>query len=133
MTYWILALMLTACGGGGGGEPRAASDAKLQHAGWEKLGERETDGHVDHDVIEIGRSDGRFREVMIEVKGGGIELYDMIFTFGDGERYEPKVRHAFDASTRSRVISLPGGERNIRRVDFKLAGGTPAHIELFAK
>jgi hypothetical protein len=70
---------------------------------------------------------------MIEVKDAPIELYDMIITFWDGERFEPKLRYVFDANTRTRVIDLPGGERFIRRVDFKMAGSSRARLELFGK
>ena len=137
------AVALAACGGGNAethtqsGEPHAASDRGLEHAGWEKLGQREVDGHVDHDVVEVGRADGHFHQVMVEVKDAPIELFDMVVTFGDGERFEPKTHLVFDANTRSRVIDLPGGERMIKRVDFKMSGlagnGTRARVELFGK
>jgi hypothetical protein len=138
----ILALTLAACGGASaeahvnaGPEPGASSDRALEHAGWEKLGQREVDGKVDHDVIEVGRADGRFRTIVLEVKDGSMEMFDMVVTFGDGERFEPKTRLVFDANTRSREIALPGGERIIKRVDFKygnIPGGGRARVELFA-
>lgn len=118
------------------GEPRAVSDRGLEHAGWEKLGQREVHGQVEHDVVEVGRAEGRFKMLLIEVKDAPIELFDVIVTFGDGERFEPKTRLVFDTNTRSREIALPGGERIIKRIDFKMSGlahGAQARVEVFGK
>jgi hypothetical protein len=124
---------LAACGGG---QPPAASDRALEHAGWEKLGERDINGAVDHERVVVGRADGKFRMIMVEVKREPVELYDLSVTFGDDQHWEPGTRLVFDANTRSREIELPGGERFIKHVDFKmrgLAGGAVARVELFGK
>jgi hypothetical protein len=99
--------------------------------GWEVLGERTVNGGYDHDAIDVGRADGRFSRVVLEVEGSSLELFDVTITFGDGQKFSPATRLVFDEGTRSRVIDLPGGARVIRRIDFRygnLPGGGRAHM-----
>lgn len=114
---------------------RPAEDHAMRN-GFYYLGERTVNGGVDHDVIHVGRRDGRFHELMIVVERAPIELFDMVVTFGNGERYEPRTRLVFGAESTSRNIVLPGGERIIQRVDFRygnLVGGAQAKVELWGR
>lgn len=104
--------------------------------GFSYLGERLVNGGADHDVIHVGRRDGRFHEIMIVVERAPIELFDLVVTFGNGERYEPHTRLVFGAGSTSRNIDLPGGARIIQRVDFRygnLVAGTQAKVELWGR
>ena len=103
---------------------------------WDKLGERWVTGAVDRDVIRVGRTDGRFRKIMLKVEHSALELFDIVIVFGDGSKYSPATRLVFGKDTTSRVIDLPGGARFIRYVEFKygnLPGGGRAQIELWAR
>ena len=105
------------------------------HEGWEKLGEREVNGAVDHDVIEVGAREGRFRKIMFVVENSAVEMFDVTVHFGDGSTWSPATRLIFPADTRSRVVDLPGADRFIRSVHFKygnLPGGGRARVELWA-
>lgn len=84
---------------------------------WDEIGTQDVDFHADHDVIRAGR-EGRFRSVRIVVEGGDVEMYDVKFTFGDGETFSPATRLVFRGGSRSREIDLPGSARVIRRIDF---------------
>jgi hypothetical protein len=84
----------------------------------ERLGQREVDFRNDHDQIDVGRSEGRFRQIEVRVKNAPIELYDMVVTFGNGETFKPKLRHKFTEGSGSRIIDLPGEHRAIKRIDF---------------
>ncbi|HWP59278.1 MAG TPA: hypothetical protein VNL14_15395 [Candidatus Acidoferrales bacterium] len=97
--------------------PGVASGAQKRDD-WELLGRREVDFKVDRDRIDVGRSEGRFRQLRFTVKGGDIEMRDMVVTFGDGTTFSPNLRHHFDEKSSSRVIDLPGNRRVIKRVDF---------------
>jgi hypothetical protein len=90
----------------------------VAHGGWTLLGRREVDFGRDHDAIEVGRAEGRFRHLRFAVYGGDIELYDMRVTFGDGQSFHPELRFHFREGSDSQVIDLPGDARLIRRVDF---------------
>jgi hypothetical protein len=101
------AASLTAC----------ASAPPAHGGGWAVLGEREVDFHVDHDVIEVGRSEGRFHELRFNVHGAAIELYEVKVVLGDGDVIRPDTRFVFERGE-GRRIELPGGQRVVRQVDF---------------
>lgn len=85
---------------------------------WELLGQRTVAFGGDHDRIDVGRSEGRFRQIEIRVRNAPIELSNMVVTFGNNETFRPKLRHKFTEGSGSRVIDLPGERRSIRRIDF---------------
>ncbi len=85
---------------------------------WELLGEKQADFRVDHDRIDVGRREGRFSAMRIEVRGAPLEMRDMVVTFTDGSKFSPNMRARFEENTRTREIDLPGDRRAIRSVDF---------------
>src|SRR5215510_898926 len=87
--------------------------------GFTFLGDRLVQGGADHDAIGVGRADGRWHQIMVVVEDAPVEMFDVVVTFGDGERFSPPTRLTFGPDSRSRVIDLPGGARFIRRVDFR--------------
>jgi len=102
--------------------------------GWVELGERWVNGAVDRDVIHVGRAEGRFTRLQVVVENSALEMFDMAIVFGNGEVYSPQTRLVFAQGTTTRVIDLPGGARNIRRVEFRygnLPGGGRARVALF--
>jgi hypothetical protein len=125
---------LLACGSA---SARPASSPHHEVAGgWEKLGAREVDGKADRDAIGVGREDGRFRAIQLQVDGSALEMFEIKVTFGDGQTFEPKTRLVFDKNTRSRVIDLPGDKRVIKKVEFRygnLPGGGRARVELWGQ
>lgn len=114
--------------------PRPAEGHAMRN-GFTYLGERFVNNGNDHDVLEVGRREGKFRELMIVVENAPVELYDMVVTFGDGERWEPHMRMRFGAGSTSRSISLPGNLRVISRVDFHYGSmvGSGAKVELWGR
>ena len=86
--------------------------------GWERLGSRDVEFRGDHDRIEVGRSEGRFKELQIRVKGAPIEIYKMVVTFGNDEKFSPNVSYRFAEGSGTRSIDLPGERRTIKRIDF---------------
>src|ERR1700760_3265385 len=130
-----LAVGASACVATVSGGTARPGEGHAMRNGFNYLGERFVNGGNDHDVIEIGRRDGKFQEVMLVVENAPVELYDMVITFGDGERYEPRPRMRFQPGTTSRNIPLPGGLRVIRRVDFHYGSlvGSGAKVELWGR
>ena len=105
-------------------------------ADWQKLGERWVDGARDRDVIAVGGREGTFRKVMIVVEHSALEMYDVVVTFRDGDRFSPPTRLMFGPNSRSQVIDLPGNQRVIQSVAFRygnLPGGGRAHVEVFGR
>ena len=101
-------ILLTACMAGAAQSPGR----------WERLGEREVDFRNDRDQIDVGRSEGRFRQIQVRVKNAPIEIHDMVVTFGNDETFKPQLRHKFAEGSGSRTIDLPGERRTIKRIDF---------------
>lgn len=118
--------------------PNAArpAEADAMQSGFAFLGERTVNGGVDHDAIHVGRDDGRFHELMIVVERAPVELYDVVVTFGNGQRFEPRTRLVFGPDSTSRSIDLPGDARFIKRVDFRygnLVAGAQARVALWGR
>jgi hypothetical protein len=85
---------------------------------WELLGRQEVDFRRDHDRIEVGRHEGRFKQLQIRVQGGSIEMNKMVVTFDNDERFSPQLRRRFEEGSESHVIDLPGNRRAIKSIDF---------------
>jgi hypothetical protein len=86
--------------------------------GWERLGGRDVDFGKDRDTIEVGKSEGKFREIQIRVKDAPVEISNIVVTFGNDEKFRPDVRERFNEGSGSRSIDLPGERRAIKRIDF---------------
>jgi len=104
--------------------------------GWTMLGEKQVDGRNDRDVIRVGRMEGRFTKLTVVVEDSDVELYDMLITFGSGQRYSPDMRQVFRNGQRTRAIDLPSEARFINRIEFRygnLPGGGRARVQVWAK
>jgi len=82
------------------------------------LGERAVDFHADHDVIPVGAYDGSFRDLVFRVERNDIEMFNVVVTYGNGQREKFDTRLVFDEGSRSRVLHLEGGKRRIRDIAF---------------
>lgn len=115
----------------GGGKAEAVAEVPLTpgpapaRAGWEHLGSRVVTFRAERDAVAAA-GQGVFRQLMFEVDGGDLELFDIRVTFGNGESWSPATRLYFREDSRSRTLNLPGVARVVRRVDFlyrSVAGG----------
>ena len=112
-----------------------------QHAirnGYSFLGERVVHfmGAEVHEGINVGRADGRFTSLMIVVEHAPVEMYNIVVTFGDGEKFDVPTRMTFAPDSTTREIALPGGARVVRRVDFafgNIPGDGHAKVELWGR
>src|SRR4051812_29951823 len=95
------------------------AEAHAMRNGYVYLGERWVNGGADHDVIHVGRKDGRFASIMLVVENAPVELFQLLVTFGNGTTYPIPTKLVFGPDSTSRMIDLPGGARVIRRVDFQ--------------
>jgi len=100
---------------------------------WDKLGERWVNGRADRDVINVNRRE-RYSRIKLVVEHSAVEMYDVEIIFGNGERFAPGTRLIFGEASTSREIDLPGGLRDIERIEFKygnLPGGGKAQVEVW--
>ena len=93
--------------------------AKDKEKGWVELASRKVDFKGDHDVIEVGKSEGKFTTIRLEVEDGDMVLEKMKITFGDGSTFEPDTKAEFKEGRRTHNIDLPGERRIIKKVEFK--------------
>ena len=108
--------------------------ANWDNKGWVKLGEQTVNGRVDKDTIRVGRSEGTFSKLTLVVEKSELELLDFVVTFANGQTFHPEVKHYFRASSRTRVIDLPGDDRTIQKIDVtyrNLPRGGNARLEVW--
>ena len=96
----------------------ALAGAAQAQSRWESLGQRQVDFRNDHDQIDVGRSEGRFKQLQIRVKDAPIEVTRMVVTFANDQTFSPNIKHRFAEGSGTRVIDLPGDRRTIKRIDF---------------
>jgi hypothetical protein len=115
-----------------------AGGAHWESRGWTLLGERVVNGHgrEDHDTIQVGRHEGKFKKLTIVVEDSDLEMTDFSVKFGAGQPWHPNVRQIFKEGQRTRVIDFPGNDRVIKRIDFayrNLPGGGKAKVAVWAQ
>ena len=82
------------------------------------LGERAVGFKADHDVVQVGQYEGFFRSLYFVVEKNDIEIFNIVITYGNGERERLETRLVFNADSRSRAIGFGGGKRRIRTIAF---------------
>lgn len=114
----------------------ACASAPYGRRSWELLGERVVDFRTDRDVINVGRSEGLFRELRFVAHGGAIELYEVNVVLGDGDHFRAPSRLVLDRGE-GRTVDLPGDRRVVRRVEFVYrslrAAGRRATVSLYGR
>lgn len=100
------------------------------------LGTAHVDGLTDHDDIKVGRHDGRFHFIMLQVRFAPIQFDHVVIHYGDGQAQTLPVREFIRRGKNSRWIALPGGDRIIRSVELWYARANPNNptrpeVELF--
>ena len=79
---------------------------------WELLGQQSVGFGVDRDVIRVGRREGRFEKIALEVKDNDVEILDLKVFFNRGPPQDLRVREFIRAGGRTRPIDLVGGDRS---------------------
>ena len=89
------------------------------------LGKAHVDGRFDHDDIHVGRYEGRFHSVLLEVRHAPIVFDHVVIHYGDGEAQTLPVNRFIPAGGNSQWIVLPGGERVIHSLELWYARARP--------
>lgn len=85
---------------------------------WEMLGEQAVGFGVDRDVIRVGRREGFFSKIALEVRDNDVEILDLKVFFKRGMPQDVRVRQRIRAGDRTRPIDLVGGDRLIDRIEI---------------
>ncbi len=85
---------------------------------WDLLGEQSVGFGVDRDVIRVGRREGRFRAIALEVRDNDVEILDLTVFFDRGPPQSLRVRQFIRAGGRTRPIDFAWGDRRIDRIEL---------------
>lgn len=86
--------------------------------GWVYLGEAHVDGQADHDKIKVGRAEGRFRALRLNVDFVAIEFRHVVVHYSNGTSEEVQVRQRIRAGGSTRDIDLTGRDRAVDSVEI---------------
>ncbi len=94
-------------------------DHKRGNDHWEQLGCQKVGFLVDRDFIKVGRREGRFKAIRLEVSGNTVFINDLKVVYGNGAPDDLQVRAEIREGGQTRPLDLKGrGERAINRVEL---------------
>jgi hypothetical protein len=102
------------------------------------LGQANVDGSRDHDMITVGREDGRFRSLQLRVENAQIEFQRVVVHYSNSTSEVLTLRDRIPAGGQTRAIDLQGGDRAIKSVEFwynranRGVGATPC-VQLYGR
>src|SRR5262245_66364155 len=91
----------------------------LAHARWERLGCQKVGFINDKDVIRVGRGEGRFKSIRLEVSGNKVYMDDLKVIYANGEPDDIPVRSEIRAGGQTRPLDLRGERRAIKQIEMK--------------
>jgi hypothetical protein len=113
------------------------SAAPAGEGDWVFLGQRQVRWLSDHDSIRVGVADARFDHIRFQVSGNGIFIQDMDVVYSNGMQDHIVTQWHLREGSKSRIINLRGGNRYIRRVEFRYRRpgdfDGPATLQLFGQ
>lgn len=87
---------------------------------WTELGCQEVSLFgKDRDSIRVGRREGRFKAIRLQVRGADVEVLDLKVIYTNGQPDDIPVKHHIRAGERTRPLDLKGWERSIDRIDMR--------------
>src|SRR5262245_21526922 len=87
------------------------------------LGQASVNGQHDHDQITVGRADGKFHALQIQVQRAPIEFQRVVVQYGNGTDEELVFKERIGAGSSTRWMDLQGNERTIKSVEFWYSKG----------
>jgi hypothetical protein len=100
----------------GGGRHSEGGHDRFRGGQWELLGSQSVAFHVDHDVIRVGRREGRFTALKLKVHDNTVYFEKVRVVYGNGEADDLPMRSEIRGGNESRSLDLKGGERFIREI-----------------
>lgn len=100
-------------------QPVLAQHRDRGHDHWEQLGCQKVGFLVDRDIIRVGRRDGKFSAIRLEVSGNAVYMNDLKVVYGNGAPDDIPVRAEIREGGQTRALDLKGhGERAIDRIEM---------------
>jgi len=100
------------------------------------LGTAHVDGVTDHDDIKVGRYEGRYHAIRLQVRFAPIQFDHVVIHYGNGTAETLPVRTFIAPGRSSQWIQLPGRRRVIHSLELWYARAQPNNparpeVELF--
>lgn len=83
---------------------------------WERLGCVDARRRSEREVVEVGRRDGAFAAIRLEVVRNDANVEDLRVVYGNGDSETLRVRNRLREGAQTRAIDLQGRRRAIRRI-----------------
>jgi hypothetical protein len=74
---------------------------------------------TDRDVIRVGRGEGRFKSIRLQVSGNKVYMDDLKVIYANGEPDDIPVRSEIRAGGQTRALDLRGERRAIKQIEMK--------------
>ena len=84
---------------------------------WVLIGEKRVSFLIDHDMI-FAKGNDNYSQVKVKVKDGPVHIIDMDVHFDNGDKFDVALKQNLPKGGESRVIDLPGGSRNVKKIEF---------------
>ncbi|MFV0295677.1 MAG: hypothetical protein ACK5JT_06115 [Hyphomicrobiaceae bacterium] len=88
--------------------------------GWDVLARERITGRDDRVVFRIGRDDGRFASLRLQVGGDQLRISDVEVRFGNGDRQRIRVNQSLEEGQTTGAFDLDGRQRFIQTVTVNL-------------
>ena len=95
-----------------------ASQPALAADKWEELGCQKVGFLIDRDVVKVGRREGRFKAIRLDVSGNAVYMEDLKVVYGNGAPDDIPVRSEIRDGGQTRALDLKGRDRVIDRVEM---------------
>lgn len=118
--------------------PKSVNDlvAGLGEGPWVHLGIKEPGFETEKGAVRVTKKKGGFSELVFIVGEADLEISKVVVVFGNGDRWDPKIKQTFKAGSRTRKVDLPGNARWIRKINFEYASmnkEAKAQLHVFGK
>ncbi len=100
---------------------------------WDLLGTARVGTRIERDVIDVGRSEGRFNAIGFTVTGGDAHVEELKIYYGGGQSDVLRVGEVFKDGSRSRPIDLPGRATFIQRIEVAYRALGPVKIDFYGE
>jgi hypothetical protein len=87
-------------------------------ARWEELGCQSVGLLGDRDAIRVGRREGRFKAIRLNVSGNDVHILDLKVVYANGDPDDIQVRSDIRQGGQTRPLDLRGRERSIDRIEM---------------
>lgn len=105
-------------GGGRRGDDDRRGGGGDRGASWEELGCQSVGLLGDRDVIRVGRREGRFRAIKLNVSGNSVNILDLRVVYTNGDPDDIPVRSEIREGGETRPLDLRGSDRGIDRIEM---------------